>query len=289
MDITLPHKPRVPLPKWLKKEIPTSPEYFRTRGLLKELRLQTVCEEARCPNQGECWSKNHATVMILGPNCTRTCGFCSVPKGPTLPVDLDEPRRLAEAIAQLGLKYVVITSVNRDELPDGGASQFAACIGQLRSRLPEIKIEILTPDFQFSLEESLTALKDHLPDVWAHNIETVDRLSRKARVIGNHAATLRCLESIKRHYPLVPTKSGIMLGMGETEEEVTETLHRLKGVGVTHITIGQYLRPTSRHMPVKEFVTPEKFHTWKMVCQDLGFEKIECHPYARSSYLSTEG
>jgi lipoic acid synthetase len=286
MDITLPRKQRTPLPRWLKKELPSSPEYFRTKTLLKDLRLQTVCEEARCPNQGECWSKNHATVMILGPNCTRTCGFCAVPKGPTSPVDPGEPLRLAEAIEQLGLKYVVITSVNRDDLPDGGAAQFAACIASLRDRLPNAKVEILTPDFQFSLDESLEAFSGHLPDVWAHNIEVVDRLSRKARVKGSHEATLRCLREIKHRYPQVPTKSGIMLGMGEGAEEVDETLLRLREAGVTHITVGQYLCPTPNHMPVKEFITPERFGEWRERCRELGFEKIECHPYARSSYLS---
>ncbi|KXK34183.1 lipoyl synthase [bacterium] len=287
MDITLPRKQRVPLPRWLKKELPSSPEYFRTRTLLKELGLQTICEEARCPNQGECWSKNHATVMILGPNCTRTCGFCSVPKGPTTRVDPEEPLRLAEAIQQLGLKYVVITSVNRDDLPDGGAAQFAACIASLRVRLPETKVEILTPDFQFSLERSIEAFQDHLPDVWAHNIETVDRLSRKARVKGSHKATLMCLKAIKERYPQVPTKSGIMLGMGEQEGEVEETLTRLRSVGVSHITVGQYLRPTPHHMPVKEFIPPERFEAWRQRCAELGYTAIECHPYARSSYISS--
>ncbi len=286
MQITVPGRKRTPLPPWLKKQIPTSPEYLRTKNLLKELGLQTICEEARCPNQGECWSKNHATVMILGPNCTRTCGFCSVPKGPPAPVDPDEPLRLTEAIQQLGLRYVVITSVNRDDLPDGGASQFASCIASLRIRLPETKVEILTPDFQFSLERSIEAFQDHLPDVWAHNIETVDRLSRKARVKGSHNATLACLRAIKKRYPEVPTKSGIMLGMGETDAEVEETLIRLGESGVTHITIGQYLRPTPHHMPVKEFITPEKFDFWRQRCRDLDFRVIECHPYARSSYIS---
>lgn len=277
-------KPR--LPKWLKKELPSSPEYFRTKELIKELRLQTVCEEARCPNMGECWSKNLATIMILGPNCTRTCSFCSVPKGPTSPVDPDEPRRMTEAIARLGLKYLVLTSVNRDDLPDGGASQFAACILSLRENLPETRVEILTPDFQYSLEMSLDALADDLPDVWAHNIEVVDRLSRKARIKGSHEATLACLKRIKERFPWVPTKSGIMLGMGEGEEEVIETLERLLEVGVTHITMGQYLRPTPKHMPVKEFITPEKFQEWDQVCASMGFEVREIHPYARSSYQS---
>lgn len=286
MQVTLPRKQRTPLPPWLRKQIPTAPEYLRTKSLLKELKLQTICEEARCPNQGECWSKNHATVMILGPNCTRTCGFCSVPKGPTSPVDPNEPLRLADAIQQLGLKYVVITSVNRDDLPDGGASQFASCIASLRSRLPETRVEILTPDFQFSLERSLEAFHDHLPDVWAHNIETVDRLSRKARVKGSHDATLKCLRAIKQRYPQIPTKSGIMLGMGESEDEVEETLIRVKEAGATHITIGQYLRPTPHHMPVKEFIPPEKFDFWRQRCHELDFQVIECHPYARSSYIS---
>lgn len=286
MDVSTPPKPRVPLPRWLKKEIPTDPEYFRTRSLLKELKLQTVCEEARCPNQGECWSKNHATIMVLGPNCTRTCAFCSVPKGLTSPVDSDEPLRLAEAIQRLGLSYVVITSVNRDDLPDGGASHFAACIAALRVRVPNIEIEILTPDFQYSLDRSLEAMVDFPPDIWAHNIETVDRLSRKARIKGSHQATLECLSRIKRRFPGVPTKSGIMLGLGETEEEVLETLRRLREVGVTHTTLGQYLRPTPRHMPVKEFIPPEKFQEWRQVCLDLGFEVIESHPYARSSFRS---
>lgn len=254
--------------------------------LLKEHRLQTVCEEARCPNQGECWSKHHATVIILGPNCTRTCAFCSVPKGQPAPVDPDEPLRLAEAAQQLGLHYIVITSVTRDDLPDGGASQFASCIASLRIRMPETRVEILTPDFQFSLERSIEAMQDHLPDVWAQNIETVDRLSRKARIKGSHDHTLACLGAIKQRYPEVPTKSGIMLGMGEVDEEVEEALVRLREVGVTHMTIGQYLAPTSHHMPVKEFIHPEKFDFWRQRCIDLDFQVVECHPYARSSYIS---
>ncbi|MCA9429663.1 MAG: lipoyl synthase [Candidatus Omnitrophica bacterium] len=274
------------LPKWLKKELPSSPEYFRTKELIKELKLQTVCEEARCPNMGECWSKNLATIMILGPNCTRTCSFCSVPKGPTSPVDPDEPRRMTEAIRQLGLKYLVLTSVNRDDLPDGGAFQFAACIRSLRENIEDIQIEILTPDFQYSLDASLDALANDLPDVWAHNIEVVDRLSRKARIKGSHDATLACLSQIKERFPEVPTKSGIMLGMGETDEEVVETLRLLLEVGVSHITMGQYLRPTPKHMPVKEFITPDKFEEWDRVCEEMGFEVREIHPYARSSYQS---
>ncbi len=274
------------LPKWLKKELPTSPEYHRTKELIKELNLQTVCEEARCPNMGECWSKNLATIMILGPNCTRTCSFCSVPKGPTSPVDPDEPRRMTEAIRKLGLKYLVLTSVNRDDLPDGGAGQFAACIRSLRENLEDIQVEILTPDFQYSLDVSLDAMANDLPDVWAHNIEVVDRLSKKARIKGSHDATLTCLKEIKSRFPEVPTKSGIMLGMGETDEEIVETLDRLLEVGVSHLTMGQYLRPTPKHMPVKEFITPEKFQEWDQVCKEMGFEVREIHPYARSSYQS---
>jgi lipoic acid synthetase len=286
MSTSTPVRKRTPLPQWLKKDLPSSPEYFKTKDLLKELRLQTVCEEARCPNKGECWSKKLATVMILGPNCTRTCAFCSVPKGETSPVDLDEPRRLAEAIARLDLRHVVVTSVNRDDLPDGGASQFAKCVRSLRERNPGIGVEILTPDFQYSLEESLDAMNDDLPDIWAHNIETVDRLSRKARIKGSCRATLACLRGIKERYPRIPTKSGIMLGLGETDEEVLETLKQLRDVGVTHITLGQYLRPTTAHMPVKEFVLPDKFREWDRVCEEIGFEVREIHPYARSSYQS---
>jgi len=274
------------LPPWLKKQLPTSPEFFRTRELLRELNLQTVCEEAKCPNQGECWSKNLATVMIMGPYCTRTCSFCAVPKGEPVPLDQDEPRRLAEAIERLGLRHLVLTSVNRDDLPDGGAGHFVACIGALRDRLPEVKVEILTPDFQFSLEQSLDCFQEDLPDIWAHNIETVDRLSRKARIRGSHEATLRCLEGIKKRYPAVPTKSGIMLGMGERDDEVLETLKRLRDVGVTQITMGQYLRPSPDHMVVKEYIPPEKFSSWNDRLYAMGFEVTECHPFARSSYQS---
>jgi len=193
---------------------------------------------------------------------------------------------MTEAIRQLGLRYLVLTSVNRDDLPDGGAGQFAACIRSLRENIDEIGVEILTPDFQYSLDASLDALANDLPDVWAHNIEVVDRLSQKARIKGSHEATLRCLSEIKRRFPDVPTKSGIMLGMGETDEEVVETLNRLLDVGVSHITMGQYLRPTPKHMPVKEFITPEKFQEWDYVCEEMGFEVREIHPYARSSYQS---
>jgi len=277
---------RTPLPRWLKKQLPSSPDYFETKQLLGELKLQTVCEEARCPNKGECWSKKLATVIILGPNCTRRCAFCSVPKGATSQVDPDEPRRLAEAVDRLGLRHVVVTSVNRDDLPDGGAGQFALCTRALRERIPNITVEILSPDFQFSLDRSLDAMEHDLPDIWAHNIETVDRLSRKARIKGSHQATLACLRGIKERYPHVPTKSGLMLGLGESEKEVHETLEQLGSAGVSQITIGQYLRPTTAHMPVKEFIPPEKFEEWDGICEAMGFEVREIHPYARSSYRS---
>jgi lipoic acid synthetase len=282
----IPSREAVRLPRWLKKEIPSDPAYFETKALIKDLRLQTVCEDARCPNMGECWSKGHVTVMILGTNCTRTCSFCSVPKGDTSPVDSDEPRRLTEAMKNLRARYLVITSVNRDDLSDGGASQFAKCIRGLREAIEGIEVEILTPDFQYSLETSLDALAEDLPDIWAHNIETVDRLSRKARIKGSHEATLACLSGIKKRYPWVPTKSGIMVGMGETDEEVVETLKLLRDVGVTQVTIGQYLRPTPKHMPVKEYIVPEKFLEWDALCQEMGFTEREVHPYARSSFRS---
>jgi len=288
IEKTLPVQPqsRPKLPSWLKKSLPTSETYQKTRSLLKELKLQTVCEEARCPNQGECWSKHLATVLIMGPNCTRTCSFCSVPKGEPQPLDPEEPVRLAEAIERLGLRYLVLTSVTRDDLLDGGASHFVRCIDELRSRIADIKVEILTPDFQFSLERSLECFTGHLPDVWAHNIETVDRLARKARIRGSQEATLACLQAIKNYFPDLDTKSGLMLGMGETDEEIEETLQKLRAVGVTRMTMGQYLRPTPHHMPVKEFVTPEKFLFWQNHLKAMGFTVIECHPFARSSYQS---
>ena len=250
--------------------------------------METICINANCPNRGECWQRGTATVLILGNICTRNCKFCSVPKGKPNPPDPEEPMRLAQMTRQLGLKYLVITSVDRDDLPDGGASHFRDCINTVRQNCPDAKFEILTPDFRNCQQQALEILRDALPFVFAHNIETVPSLYKIARAGGNYQASLNLLKMAKENFPEIQTKSSIMLGLGETDEEVEQVLKDLRNVGCDRITIGQYLRPSKDSLPVVEFVTPEKFDYWKQKAVELGFSWVMASPFTRSSYFAEQ-
>jgi len=278
---------REPKPAWLKVRAPGSPNYLRIKGLMKAAGLNTVCEEARCPNIGECWHHGTATFMILGDVCTRACGYCAVPHGMPSPIDAAEPRRLAETVAAMQLQYVVITSVDRDDVSDGGASHFAAVITAIRSSTPGCRIEVLIPDFQGS-EASLRAVLDAGPDVLNHNTETVPRLYRLARPGGRYPRALEVLDRARTMAPHIPTKTGLILGLGEEWDEIVETLHDLRGVGVQVLTIGQYLRPTETHLRMERYYHPDEFAELKRIALDLGFGHVESGPLVRSSYHAHE-
>jgi len=278
-------------PDWLKVRLPGGGQYAEVRKLLKGLRLHTVCEEARCPNIGECWGVGTATVMILGDTCTRACRFCAVNTGdPGGVVDPLEPVRVARAIAQLGLKYVVITSVDRDDLPDGGAAHFAKTVRWIREFSPETKVELLTPDFQGNVE-ALRTVVEARPDVLAQNIETVRRLTHRVRDRrAGYELTLFVLRTWKKMAPDILTKSSIMVGLGETDEEVLETLRDLREAGVDIVTIGQYLRPTRKpvHLPVARYVPPETFAWYREKALKMGFLEVFSGPLVRSSYRAEQ-
>ena len=278
---------REPKPAWLKVRAPGSPNYLRIKGLMKAAGLNTVCEEARCPNIGECWHHGTATFMILGDVCTRACGYCAVPHGMPSPIDAAEPRRLAETVAAMQLQYVVITSVDRDDVSDGGASHFAAVITAIRSSTPGCRIEVLIPDFQGS-EASLRTVLDAGPDVLNHNTETVPRLYRLARPGGRYPRALELLDRARTIAPHIPTKTGLILGLGEEWDEIVETLHDLRGVGVQVLTIGQYLRPTETHLRMERYYHPDEFAELKRIALDLGFGHVESGPLVRSSYHAHE-
>jgi lipoyl synthase len=254
---------------------------------MKELKLNTVCEDARCPNIGECWHHGTATFMILGDVCTRACGYCAVAHGKPATLDLDEPRRVANAVQVLGLNYVVITSVDRDDLADGGSAVFAETIRQTRALSPGCRIEVLIPDFQGHADQLYTVL-DALPDVLNHNTETVPRLYRKARSGGRYRRTLELLQRAKAHAPRIPTKTGLMVGLGEEWDEVVQTMRDLRGVGVDILTIGQYLRPGSENLPMARYYTPAEFAQLKRIALDMGFGHVESGPLVRSSYHAHE-
>jgi lipoic acid synthetase len=254
---------------------------------MRELNLHTVCEEAQCPNIGECWNHGTATFMILGDVCTRACAYCAVAHGRPDPLDAAEPSRVANAIARLGLSYVVITSVDRDDLPDGGASVFAATIRDTRARVPGCRIEVLIPDFQGS-EPALRAVLDAQPDVLNHNTETVPRLYRMARSGGRYTRTLELLERARRYAPDIPTKTGLMVGLGETHAELVDTLRDLRSVDCQVLTIGQYLRPSEAHAPMARYYHPDEFRELKETALDLGFVHVESGPLVRSSYHAHE-
>ena len=282
-----PATPRLPKPEWLKVRAPGSPSYTRLKGLMRELNLHTVCEEAQCPNIGECWNHGTATFMILGDVCTRACSYCAVAHGRPGPVDAAEASRVADAIRTLDLNYVVITSVDRDDLPDGGASVFADTIRETRARLSGCRIEVLIPDFQGN-EAALHAVLDASPDVLNHNTETVPRLYRMARSGGRYARTLELLDRSRRYAPGIPTKTGLMVGLGEERDELIATLEDLRGVGVGILTIGQYLRPSAGHSPMVRYYHPDEFRDLKEAALGMGFVHVESGPLVRSSYHAHE-
>lgn len=274
---------RTPKPNWLRVKAPTSPAYAETRKLMRDLNLHTVCEEAACPNIGECWAQKHATMMILGDICTRACAFCNIKTGKPGNVDPDEPRHVGEAVAKLGLRHVVITSVDRDDLEDGGAAHWVKVIESIRAACPDTTIEILTPDFRKKLGS--TELVAHAsPDVYNHNLETVPRLYRTVRPGARYFTSLRLLERVKEVTPHVFTKSGIMVGLGETKDEVLQVMDDLRAADVDFLTIGQYLQPTPRHAPVDRFVTPDEFATYEKLARAKGFLMVSASPLTRSSY-----
>jgi len=280
------HKPDNPAPRkpdWLRVKAPNSPEYFATRDLMRELKLNTVCEEAACPNIGECWKQKHATVMILGAVCTRACAFCNVATGRPDQLDPHEPLHVGEAAAKLGLEHIVVTSVDRDDLADGGAGQFVATIEAIRALAPHTTIEILTPDF-LRKDGALEAVVTARPDVYNHNLETVPRLYPTIRPGARYYASLRLLESVKRKAPHIFTKSGLMVGLGEERLEVHQVMDDMRSAGVDFLTMGQYLQPTPRHAKVEEFVTPKAFDAYAAIARAKGFLLVAASPLTRSSY-----
>ena len=278
---------REPKPDWLKVRAPGSPSHLRLKGLMRELNLHTVCEEAQCPNIGECWHYGTATFMILGDVCTRACAYCAVSHGRPGPVDEVEPVRVASAIETLDLRYVVITSVDRDDVDDGGASIFAATIRETRARLPQCRIEVLIPDFQGD-EKALHTVLDAKPDVLNHNTETVPRLYRRARSGGRYVRTLELLARSRRYAPDIPTKTGVMVGLGEEHDELVATFRDLRGAGCEILTIGQYLRPSLQHAAMVRYYHPDEFRELKEIALDLGFVHVESGPLVRSSYHAHE-
>ncbi len=278
---------RAPKPEWLKVKAPGSPSYVRLKGLMKNLRLHTVCEEAHCPNIGECWHHGTATFMILGDVCTRACPYCAVAHGRPAGLDTAEPERVGNAVAELGLRYVVITSVDRDDLPDGGAGIFAETIRHIRSRVKDCRVEVLIPDFKGD-EAALHTVLDARPDILNHNTETVPRLYRAARPGGRYPRTHEQLDRARRYAPDIPTKSGLMVGLGEQWDEIVATLTDLRTVGCQILTLGQYLSPSSAHLPVARYYHPDEFEMLKATALSLGFGHVESGPLVRSSYHAHE-
>jgi lipoic acid synthetase len=274
-------------PGWLKVRAPGGTNYARLHTLMRELDLHTVCEEAHCPNVGECWEHGTATFMILGDVCTRNCAYCAVAHGRPPKYDVSEPRRVAEAIAQMNLRHAVITSVDRDDLPDFGAFIFAETIRQVHERLPECSVEVLVPDFQGNVD-SIHAVLDARPQIYNHNTETVPRLYRKCRPGGRYERVMQIFRVAKRHSPDIPTKTGVILGMGETIPEVLQTMRDLREVDVDILTLGQYLRPSNDHIPVDRYVTPDEFRMLREAGLEMGFRHVESGPLVRSSYHAWE-
>ena len=272
-----------PRPAWLRAPAPVGQNYRELKSLIRDLNLHTVCESAACPNVGECWNHRTATFMILGNVCTRRCGFCAVQKGAPQTVDYDEPRRVAEASAIMGLKYIVVTSVNRDDRKDGGAELFALTIQALRERIPGCKVEVLVPDFQGS-HVAMKMVMDAGPDVLNHNTETVPRLYRQVRLGARYERSLDMLQHAKELSPATPTKSGLMLGLGETRDEVVQVMRDLAAHHVDILTLGQYLRPSPKHLPIVRYVPPEEFAEYRALGGQLGFAHVEAGPLVRSSY-----
>ena len=271
-------------PKWIRAKAASTPQVMELKSVLRDHKLHTVCEEASCPNLGECFSHGTATFMIMGDICTRRCPFCDVAHGRPKPLDENEPLSLATTIAAMKLKYVVITSVDRDDLRDGGAAHFVACIKAIREHSPEIQIEILVPDFRGRMDIALEIMDKALPDVFNHNLETIPRLYKQARPGADYQWSLDLIKRFKERYPDIPTKSGLMLGLGETNEEIIETLKDLRAHHCDRLTLGQYLQPSRHHLPVERFVSPEEFDELAKIAESLGFSHIASGPMVRSSY-----
>ena len=271
-------------PDWIRVKAPTSVGFAETKAMMRRLNLNTVCEEAACPNIGECWTKKHATVMILGDTCTRACAFCNVKTGMPRADDALEPQHTADAAAELGLEHIVITSVDRDDLPDGGASQFVKVIQALRRTTPKTTIEILTPDFRNKAQAAVESIVEARPDVYNHNLETVPRLYPTIRPGARYYASLRLLESVKRHDPSIFTKSGVMVGLGEERLEVHQVMDDMRSADIDFLTMGQYLQPTPRHAKVLDFVTPQAFDAYAAIARAKGFLLVAATPLTRSSY-----
>lgn len=274
-------------PHWLRRSLPTEPKYERVKALLKKSRLHTVCQEAKCPNIWECFSKCTSTFLIMGPRCTRNCRFCAVEQGPLGPPDPAEPARVAQAAKIMGLSYLIITSVTRDDLPDGGASVFSQTIKQIRKRMPDTLIEVLIPDFQGNTD-ALKKVIDAHPAVLNHNLETVPSLYPLVRSRADYPRSLQILKRAKEYYASILTKSGLMLGLGESQKEVEKTLENLLEVGCNILTLGQYLQPTKEHLKVKRFIPPEEFDSWRLKALKMGFLGVASGPFVRSSYCAKE-
>lgn len=279
-------QPKEPLkkPAWIRARAPTHPEVGRLKALLRSHRLNTVCEEASCPNIGECFARGTATFMIMGRLCTRRCPFCDVAHGRPDPLDPQEPENLAHAIAAMRLKFVVITSVDRDDLRDGGAAHFVACIEAVRRHTPATSVEVLVPDFRGRLPVAIEVLGQALPDVFNHNLETVPRLYKAARPGADYRHSLELLRQFKARYPGIPTKSGLMVGLGETNAEIEAVMHDLREAGCDMLTIGQYLQPSRHHLPVERFAAPAEFDAFARLGRELGFSNVASGPMVRSSY-----
>ncbi len=278
---------RTRLPEWIKARFPGGEGYNRLKSIMRYLQLNTVCEDAHCPNIGECWNRGTATFMILGDICTRGCRYCAVAKGKPVTLDLQEPGRVAEAVEKMQLRHAVITSVDRDDLPDGGAGIFAQTILQIRKRTPQCHIEVLIPDFKGD-PDALRTVMDAMPDILNHNTETVPRLYPTIRLGGKYSIALELLRRAKAWYPDSITKTGIMLGLGEEDFEIESTIRDLVSVGVNILTLGQYLRPTKKHAPVLKFYHPDEFRAWKIKGEVLGIGHVESGPLVRSSYHAEE-
>ena len=285
--VTIAEQPRLPRPQWLRAPAPVGDNFRELKSLIDSMGLHTVCESAACPNVGDCWNRRTATFMILGNVCTRRCGFCAVQKGAPLAVDYDEPRRVAEAAAAMGLRYSVITSVNRDDRKDGGAELFAMTIQAIRERIPGCRVEVLVPDFQGS-REAMEIVMAARPDVLNHNTETVPRLYRQVRLGARYERSLDMLACAKEISPGTPTKSGLMLGLGETTAEVLDVMRELRTHGVDILTLGQYLRPSPRHLPIVRYIPPAEFDEFRRAGYAMGFAHVEAGPLVRSSYHASD-
>jgi lipoic acid synthetase len=282
-------KPTVRLqkPDWLKQRLPSGPDFEKIKGMIRKDRLHTVCQEAGCPNIWECFSHHTATFMIMGSRCTRNCRFCAVTEGPLEPPDPEEPARVASVARRMGLKYVVVTSVTRDDLPDGGAGHFAETIEKLRQEIPGVCVEVLIPDFQGSKNALETVLNAH-PDVLNHNIETVPRLYPEVRPQADYRRSLDLIQRARKYDPALLTKSGLMFGLGEHPAEISRTLEDMFKAGCQMLTLGQYLQPSKDHLPVKRYIPPEEFEEWRRSALQMGFAEVASGPFVRSSYHAKE-